>query len=122
YDTHQPFGDPRAWSAYDLGLDNSSQSAAFDGRYIYFCPGQRAVPKPKADAQTADASPKVTGMSADLLLVSSGNVTRYDTQGGFQDPASWVSFDVTGLFPGLDTRDYDGAAVAGRYVYFAPLS
>ncbi|MFM1549908.1 MAG: hypothetical protein ACKJSG_10940, partial [Lentisphaeria bacterium] len=39
YDTHGEFTSPGSWLAHDIGHAISWQSAAFDGRYIYGCPG-----------------------------------------------------------------------------------
>ena len=119
YDTHGDFRDAGSWEAFDVGADNSSQSAAFDGRYIYMNPGQRAETRdPNADD---DDSPKVTGMSADQVLLASGNVIRFDTQGKLDDPASWTCRDVADT-DGLDSRDFDGSCFDGRYIYLAPLA
>ena len=119
YDTRGEFHDPASWSAYAVGVDNSSQSATFDGRYLYFNPGQRAE---RRDPQAVDdASPKVTGMAADQVLIASGNFMRYDTQGAFDDPASWTTYDVSESC-GADLRDFDGACFDGRYIYCAPLA
>ena len=63
-DTNREFADPSSWSAFDVGEQHSQQSAAFDGRYIYFIP------------------------------LSSGRVVRYDTRGGFDHQSSWQSFDA----------------------------
>lgn len=121
YDTHGAFTDPSSWRAFDVGASHSSQSGAFDGRYIYFCPGQLAMPRKDADQKTRDTSPKVTGMGDDMLLASSGTIIRYNTHGEFDDPASWTMFDASNT-DGLDTRDFDGAIFDGRYIHFAPLS
>ena len=119
YDTHGDFHDPASWSAHDAEVENSSQSAAFDGRYLYFNPGQRAEQRTAASAD--DNSPKVTGFSVDQVLIASGNLVRYDTRGDFRDPASWAAHDVDGT-DGLETRDFDGSCFDGRYVYLAPLA
>jgi hypothetical protein len=119
YDTRGDFKDPASWAAYHIGVDNSSQSAAFDGRYIYFNPGQRAEQR-AADAADDD-SPKVTGMSADQVLLASGNIIRYDTLRRFKSPESWTTYDAAGT-GGMNTRDFDGACYDGRHVYFAPLA
>jgi len=119
YDTRDEFHDPESWSAYDVGVDNSSQSTAFDGRYLYFNPGQRA--ERRTEGSEDDKSPRVTGMSADQVLVASGNVIRYDTQGAFKDPGSWTTFDVSTVF-GPQARDFDGSCFDGRYIYLAPLA
>lgn len=119
YDTKGDFKDPGSWRAYDIGQPNSSQSAAFDGRYIYMNPGQYA--EQRKDNTADDESPAVTGMSADQVLLASGNIIRFDTQGQFDDPASWTSHDAADT-DGLNTRDFDGSCYDGRYVYFSPLA
>ncbi len=97
YDTRQTFDDRSAWEAYDAGLNISYQSGAFDGRYVYFAPG--------------------TGRERG----HEGRVLRYDTQAPFAEQASWETYDA-GTTGGLTTKDFDGAAFDGRYIYFAPLS
>jgi Concanavalin A-like lectin/glucanases superfamily len=120
YDTTRAFRDPASWTAHDVGAAHSSQSAAFDGHYVYLNPGQRA--EPRAGGQVVSVrSPRVTGMSADQTLVPSGTVLRYDTRREFKDRASWKSHDAAGT-DGHDTRDFDGSVFDGRYVYFAPLT
>ncbi len=120
YDTTRAFRDPASWTAHDVGAAHSSQSAAFDGRYVYFNPGQRAEPRAGGPVVSV-RSPRVTGMSADQALVPSGTVLRYDTRREFKDRASWESHDASGT-DGHDTRDFDGSVFDGRYVYFAPLT
>jgi hypothetical protein len=95
YDTKADFTDAGAWRAHDIGYTHSYQSAAYDGRYIYFSPGYNA-----------DGG--------------SGKALRYDTQGGFTDPSSYTQYDA-GNTSGLKSVNYDGAAFDGRYVYYAPL-
>ena len=121
YDTRGEFTAPGSWEAYDVGAANSSQSAAFDGRYIYFCPGQESRKKTAEEQALSDGPPTVTGMRADEVVVASSRVMRYDTQGNFKDANSWATYDANGT-SGLDTRDFDGAVFDGRYIYFAPLS
>ena len=120
-DTRGEFRDPASWAAYDAGLERSYQSAAFDGRYIYFTPGHVAVHKSEVEAPEACASPPVTGMDPDYVLQGSSVVLRHDTRGDFKDPANWTTHDAAGT-GGLNTCDYDGAVFDGRYVYFMPLS
>jgi len=96
YDTQEGFTDPNAWQAYDIGYRHSYQSAAFDGRNVYFTPGYDAG-----------------GGSAKVL--------RYDTHGSFTDAGSYTRYDA-GNTSGLKSVNYDGAAFDGRYVYFAPLN
>ena len=67
----------------DVGLPNSYQSAAFDGRYIYCCPGQRAVPLSKKDAQ--DQGHYVTGLKPGTVPQCVGLMLRCDTKGEFKD-------------------------------------
>ena len=43
YDTQADFKDPAAWAAHDAQLPHSGQGLAFDGRYLYFCPGYTRV-------------------------------------------------------------------------------
>ena len=99
-DTHGDFANPSSWSAFDVGEAHSQQSAAFDGRYIYFCPGFYGDPETEADY--------------------SGRVIRYDTRADFKDRASYRSVDAT-AFLGTRAACFDGAAFDGRYVYLVPL-
>ncbi len=103
YDTHGGFKDPSNWSAYDVDLPHSHQSAAFDGRYLYFSPGYEGSPgEPLTEHKL------------------SGKVLRMDTSGDFKDPSSYRVFDTKTISE--ETVCFDGAAFDGRYVYFAPLS
>ena len=103
YDTHRDFGSGLGWSAHDAGLPHSHQGAAYDGRYVYFCPGYEDMPE--------------SGISeADL----SGKVLRLDAKADFKDPTSYSVFDAKSLSP--ETACYDGAAFDGRFVYFVPLT
>ena len=119
HDTTGQFTDPATWESHDVGLPNSYQSAAFDGRYVYCCPGQRSVPVGQADK--ADRGHFVTGMTEGTAPVGSGLMLRVDTRGGLKDPESYTTYDASDT-DGLDTRDFDGAVFDGRYVYYAPLS
>lgn len=121
YDTRGDFTDRKSWAAYDVGLTRSYQSAAFDGRYIYFCPGHATIPKSSVSAPPKCASPAVTGLDPSLYLIGNSVVLRHDTQGGFKKKESWATYDAAGT-GGLDVADYDGACFDGRYVYFVPLS
>ena len=121
YDTQGDFKNPASWQAHDAGLNCSYQSAAFDGRYIYFTPGHTVVHKNEVPDQPQCESPPVTGMAPDYFLLGHGTVLRYDTQGAFKDQISWDHYDAMGT-DGLDTCDYDGAVYDGRYIYFVPLS
>jgi len=105
YDTTKAFKSPASWEAYDAGLPHSHQSAAFDGRYIYFCPGYDG---------TTSKNPLSLGEGE-----GSGKVLRLDTRGDFKSPASYAVFDSKAVSP--EAVCFDGAAYDGRYVYFAPL-
>lgn len=100
YDTHMDFKSGASWSAYDMGVDISKQSAAFDGRYIYFCPGFEHAAQDK--------------------IVGSSKILRFDTDADFKDLSSYRVLDVSAILD-TETGNYDGAAFDGRYVYFVPL-
>ena len=53
-DTQAPFDNPAAWAAHDLGIDRSYQGGAFDGRYVYMCPGHLAQRRSAAAAAAAE--------------------------------------------------------------------
>ena len=99
-DTEGVFDNADSWEAFDVGEAHSQQGAAFDGRYIYFCPGFSGNPE-KEDEHC-------------------GRVIRYDTRADFKNQSSYVSIDVTG-FLGTASACFDGGAFDGRYVYFVPL-
>jgi hypothetical protein len=71
--------------------------AAFDGRYVYFCP-----------FKFGDGS-------------HHGNVLRLDGQGSFTAASSWSAFQP-GTIDGMTTRGYKGAVYDGTHVYFAPYN
>jgi len=100
YDPRIEFKDPAGWDAFDVGEAHSQQSAAFDGRFIYFCPGYSGDPSKE-----------------DTL---SSQVIRCDTQGDFKDPASYASVDIS-RFLGPKAAGFDGGAFDGRHAYFVPL-
>ena len=101
YDTHGGFKESASWSAYNAGLEHSHQSAGFDGRYIYFCPGYTLKP----------------GDSLDGSYI--GKLLRLDTRGDFDDDASWEGYDAANT-DGLDTGGFDGGYFVGVYVYYVP--
>ncbi len=103
YDTHGDFKDSASWEAFDAQVPDSHQSAAFDGRYIYFCPGYAANPG---------------GPLSEATL--SGKVLRLDTQADFKDPSSYRVFDVKAAL-GEEVACYDGGLFDGRHIYFVPL-
>ena len=122
YDTQSEFNAPQSWAACEVNSENRSyQSAAFDGRYIYFCPGHWAVPKGELKSAPSSVSPAVTGLGSEHWQLGNSMVLRHDTRGGFKDPQSWTTFDAANT-SGLECCDYDGAAYDGRFVYFVPLS
>ena len=102
YDTHQNFKSSAAWEAYDASLAHSFQGLAFDGRYLYCCPGYtKEADMPFGDGQT------------------SGKIMRFDTRANFKEATSYQTFDAQTL--GSDVVCFDGAVFDGRYIYFIPL-
>jgi hypothetical protein len=94
-DTRGTFTDAGAWKTFDptpLGPTNNFLGAAFDGRYVYFPPGDYR-----------------------------GHATRYDTTLDFTASASWSTFDMTTLGGGIN-NPFNGARFDGRYLYFLPSS
>lgn len=101
------------WQEFTPGVDGGEplgggyEGTAYDGRYMYFVPGEGDV-----------------------------FVTRYDTQGAFSTAASWTDFDLAEPDGGTDSGSvdlyeatdsggsdfvgYQGAAFDGRYVYLVP--
>ena len=92
-DTEGDFKDPATWKVYDAANTSGLETycydgAGFDGRYVYFAP----------------------------LL--NGNVLRCDTQGAFDDPASWSAYAAARL--GMEMCV--GTVFDGRYMYFVPYA
>lgn len=100
YDTKGEFKNPASWDAHNIGPKQSSQSCAFDGRYLYLVPGY--IGDPSKENQNC------------------GNVIRYDTQADLHDPNAYKQFDVTKPF-GAKAACFDGGAFDGRYMYLVPL-
>lgn len=100
HDPRIDFKDPAAWDAFDIGEAHSQQSAAFDGRFIYFSPGFSGDPS-----------------TEDTL---SSQVIRFDTQGEFKNSESYTSADISDFW-GPGAACFDGGAFDGRYAYFVPL-
>ncbi|MBI2192480.1 MAG: LamG domain-containing protein [Planctomycetes bacterium] len=98
-DTRLEFKNPEAWDAFDAGPKRSWQGAAFDGRYVYLCPGYQGEPHPSG---------------------RSSLVMRYDTLADFKSRTSYETFYVDGI-GGLDAGCFDGGAFDGRFIYFVPL-
>lgn len=99
-DTRKEFKDPAAWDAFDLGLKQSGQGAAFDGRYLYVCPGFTGDPKKENEYCS--------------------RVIRFDTSAPFKDRASYATADLKNVL-GVEVGCYDGGSFDGRFVYFVPL-
>jgi hypothetical protein len=97
YDTHAAFDTAGAWESFDLGATNPSArgfvGGTFDGRYVYLTP-------------------------FNTEKVYSSTFARFDTTANFGDPAAWSTFDSTSVDP--NAIGYNGAVLAGRYIYFAP--
>ena len=99
-DVQGDFKDPSSWAAFDVGEKHSQQGAAFDGRYIYFCPGFEGDPNTESE--------------------HCGQVIRYDTGSEFKSRSSYASVDITG-FLGDECACFDGGIFDGRHIYFVPL-
>ena len=99
YDTRGDFKRVASWAAFDADHAHSFQGCAFDGRYLYCCPGYTET---------------------DGEEVESGMLMRLDTGADFKSAASYQVFDTTRL--GDRVINFDGAGYDGRFVYFAPLS
>ena len=101
YDTQADFKDPDAWAAYDAQFPHSGQGLAFDGHYLYFCPGYTRS--------------SIGGLDDE----HSGRILRYDTRAPLKDPTSYTVFNAQQLHP--EAACFDGAVFDGRHIYFAPL-
>lgn len=101
YDTQADFGSLSSWTSFNLTQKSGTEDltvpgyrgAAFDGHYVYFAP-----------SWVGDTP--------------SGNATRYDTTGPFDDKASWTDFDLATI--DVHAVNFDGAVLAGKYLYFVP--
>ena len=100
YDTRGGgFENLAAWTWFNPGAQGVGtnpvgfRGAIFDGRYVYFIPSHSA----------------------------SSEVLRYDTQGVFNETASWAAFDLAAHNIGNIVGGYIGGTFDGRYVYFAPF-
>ena len=103
YDTRCNFKDPASWEAHDARFPHSGQGIAFDGRFLYCCPGYTK----KAEVPFGDTE-------------DSGKILRLDTHAEFGDASSYRIFDATAV--SKRATCFDGGLFDGRYVYFAPLS
>jgi hypothetical protein len=100
FDSRQEFKDPAAWAAFDLGLKQSAQGVAFDGRHLFFSPGFRGDPNKESEY--------------------CANVILYDTHASFTHPGGYAAVDVKNIW-GATAGCYDGAAFDGRFIYLVPL-
>ncbi len=99
-DTRREFKEPAAWDVHDVGLKQSAQSAAFDGRYLYLAPGFFGDPSKENDYCST--------------------VIRYDTSAPFHDASSYATSDMRRMLS-PKAACFDGAEFDGRYIYFVPL-
>ena len=109
YDSQAEFKDPNSWQAHDVQFPHSGQGLAFDGQYLYFCPGYTRAPH---------ADP--TNPAASLDDEPSGQILRYNTHAPLKDPASYTAFDAQQVSERATC--FDGAVFDGRHIYFAPLN
>lgn len=95
------FGSPALWSTFDVSSLNPSATgffgAAFDGTFMYLVGS--------FNGGVGNAG-------------NSGITARVRVLGGFTNPASWSTFDMT-TFNG-DAVGFAGAAFDGHYLYFVP--
>ena len=105
YDTWGDFCSVDSWEFYDAGANGVGSDpdgyigGTFDGRYIYFAPHTN----------------EVSGEN------HHGEVLRYDTEGAFNDPTSWATFDVVANGIGEHPVGFTGAIYdEQRFVYFVP--
>ena len=91
------FCDAGSWETYDPGTAGMYRGGAFDGRYLY-----------------------LAGHGGSTAGTIHGEMLQYDTQGAFDDAASWVAFDTV-ADPDLQAKGgYTGVVQAERFVYFIP--
>ena len=94
YDTQASFTAAKSWTTLDATKMSNTAGfggAVFDGRYVYFLPG---------DYQPGDT------------------ILRYDSKGDFAAAGSWTGFGVTSV-TGRYTR-FMGGLFDGRYLYLVP--
>jgi hypothetical protein len=143
YDTTGTFDSGAAWTMFDINNVDGPQSfagATFDGRYVYYPPALEPAASPSTavryDTQAEFTSlraydmfphPPLTNFHGGafdgkffyLAPYDVTSVARYDLSGPFAASASWSSFDVQSLGSAIGNR-YEGAVVAGDFVYFVP--
>ena len=96
FDTRASFTDATSWTIFDalkLSPTAGFGGAVFDGRFVYFLPG---------DYQSGDV------------------VLRYDTKADFASSSSWTGFSVGGV--ARRTTRFMGGVFDGRYLYLVPTA
>jgi hypothetical protein len=148
YDTKEAFITAAAWTTFDTtslapdaGSSVNFQCAAFDGKYVYFVPGEDGPavrfdtsgsftdasawstmnPATFSDTSGFFSSAAFDGRFLYLLpygyvnSVPNGILLRYDTTGPFA--SAWSTFDISSIGPAL----LSSAAFDGQYLYGAPV-
>jgi len=99
YDWTKSISNSSAWNSFDVQYVNGLNAKGFygcvsDGQFIYFSP----------------YSTNVTTLS--------GKTVRYDSSKNFNDPSSWIGYDLDPT-NGLPAAGYRGSVFDGKYVYYA---
>lgn len=103
YDTRGDFERAQSWRTFTLDKSVSYRGAAFDGRYVYYCP----------DCESTDAP------GQRRPVAPSGKVLRYDTWQDFAKATSYSTYDAASIF-GANTAGFNGAISADHHLYFIP--
>ena len=147
YKTSSPFGSATSYETYDLAanldpLDVGFGPGAFDGKYVYITPfiARSAVRFDKAGTFNVAGSYEsyVTTTNNENWVTSGfdgkymylvpgliggaayyGGIKRYDTTKVFNQPASWLLYDV-GVAVDPKAKGFQGSVFDGRYLYFIP--
>lgn len=143
FDTQSPFASVGSWATFDLGV-SGFETAAFDGRNVYFVPARgganglfvcydTTAPFDAAgswssfDTSIANAAAKgFTGAAYDgqymyFAPAFGGSIaTRYDTTSAFDAATAWTVFDTTKV--DSNAKGFRGAIFDGRYVYLVPFN
>jgi hypothetical protein len=147
YDPEGDFEAGTSWATFDICTLNirarGCEGATFDGRFLYFAPGQGlAAQYDTRSPFTANASwatfdlggtSSYAGAAFDGRYVyfiphanpaihgsNSSVVARYDTLAQFRTGASWATFDLAAISAGA--KDFVGSAFDGRYLYLVPAA
>lgn len=98
--TYNDMTDPANWTIYDLSNVATTlpffNGTAFDGRHVYFAPGDQTGP-------------------------AAGLVFRYDTTAPFMTPSSWDTYATWSDGGAGEPVVCSGGMFAAPYVYFMPL-